>query len=268
VLWEELSSRQLGKAAEDSKGVCVLPLGVVEKHGDHLPLGTDMYIGRAVSKRASELEPAVVFPYYFLGQIMEGAHYPGTIALQGETIFQTLMKVCDEINRAGFSKILIVSSHGGNTAFLNFFAQSMLGTGRDYMVYITSVLTFRDWQVKELQQKYGEIDLASGKHAGLKETAIMLAIAPQLVHMKEQDPALSVSLERSEALNQKDVTTGFDWYGKYPYHYAGSHLGATPEMGEDILKFHVANLVESIKAVKEDVIMTALAKEFYSDSMR
>lgn len=268
MLWEALSSKQLQQAAADCQGVCILPLGVIEKHGDHLPLGTDMYIGRAVAERAAEVEKAVVFPYYFLGQIMEGAHYPGTIACQGNTILQMLEVLCDEIYRNGFQKILIVSSHGGNTSFLNFFVLSLLGMNKPYMVYATSVLAFREGQTEALLQQFGEIDMEQGRHAGLKETALMLTIAPELVDIEAQDPAYSASLKRNQKLKQNDVITGFDWYSQYPYHYAGNHLGATPELGQEILALNVMNLAEAIKAVKEDKVMTELAKEFLKKSQR
>lgn len=268
MLWEELTSEKLKEAADRCGKVCLLPIGVVERHGDHLPLGTDMYIGRAVAERAAGLEPAVVFPYYFMGQIMEGAHYPGTVAYQGELIFKLLEETCQEIGRNGFEKILLVSSHGGNKAFLDFFAQSMLGKAKDYVVYVTSVLSLKEEQVTSLKERFGDMELTAGKHAGFKETALMLAIAPQLVHMDRQDAEQGVSLDRDRQLQKEDVSSGFGWYSRYPYHYAGCHLGAAEEIGRAILEMNAENLARAVRTVKEDNITSGLAKEFYAYAKR
>lgn len=268
MLWEELSSESLKIATEQCGRVCILPVGVIERHGDHLPLGTDMYIGRTVAQKAAECETAVVFPYYFMGQIMEGAHYAGTIAYQGEMIFKLLEETCEEISRNGFDKILIVSSHGGNLAFFDFFSQSMLGKARKYVVYVTSVLSLKEAQIAQLKDRFGDIELTPGKHAGLKETALMLAIAPNLVHMERQDKKQGISQDQDSHLTEEDISSGFSWYSRYPYHYAGNHLGATAEIGREILDMNVRNLTQAIKSVKEDRIIPKLAEKFYVNAKR
>ena len=91
MLWQELTSPHFGEWVEKSKGVCLLPLGVLERHGDHLPLGTDMYTAIQISRRAAEISPAVVFPYYFLGQISEARHYKGTIAASHKLMMERVM---------------------------------------------------------------------------------------------------------------------------------------------------------------------------------
>ena len=78
--WENLTTPQFTQAVERAEGVCLLPLGVIEKHGDHLPLGTDLFIGRAIALRAAAIEPALVFPPYFFTQIFEARHTPARLA--------------------------------------------------------------------------------------------------------------------------------------------------------------------------------------------
>ena len=56
--WEKLTAPDFAKAVEDTQGVCLLPLPCVEKHGEHLPLGTDLFIGMEICRRAAEIEPA------------------------------------------------------------------------------------------------------------------------------------------------------------------------------------------------------------------
>lgn len=112
MLWEELTAGEFEKAREECKRTCIIPLGVIEKHNGHLPLGTDMLIGRKVAEEAAKREPVVIFPYYFFGQINEARHTPGTIAIRPDLLFSLLDEVCSEICRNGFNKIGILSSHG------------------------------------------------------------------------------------------------------------------------------------------------------------
>src|ERR1700728_346252 len=82
--WEELTAADFRQGILQSKGVCLLPFGILEKHGPHLPLGTDLLNVRYASLHAVEQEYAVVFPEYYFGQIFEAKHEPGTIAYSRE----------------------------------------------------------------------------------------------------------------------------------------------------------------------------------------
>ncbi|MGA8493781.1 MAG: creatininase family protein, partial [Terriglobales bacterium] len=74
VHWEELTAADFRSAIEQSKGTCLLPFGILEKHGPHLPLGTDLLNVRYVAVRAAQQEYAIVFPEYYFGQIFEARH--------------------------------------------------------------------------------------------------------------------------------------------------------------------------------------------------
>src|SRR5581483_5143954 len=82
--WEELTAEDFASAIHQSKGVCLLPFGILEKHGPHLPLGTDLLNVRYAALHAAEQEYAVVFPEYYFGQIFEAKHQPGTIAYSAD----------------------------------------------------------------------------------------------------------------------------------------------------------------------------------------
>src|SRR5229473_3097587 len=82
--WEELTAGDFRAAIQQSKGACLLPFGILEKHGPHLPLGTDLLNVRYVALHATDQEYAVVFPEYYFGQIFEAKHEPGTIAYSME----------------------------------------------------------------------------------------------------------------------------------------------------------------------------------------
>jgi len=80
VHWEELTGPDFIQAIRKSEGTCLLPFGIIEKHGPQLPLGTDLINVRYVSLHAAEKEYTVVFPDYYFGQIFEARHEPGTMA--------------------------------------------------------------------------------------------------------------------------------------------------------------------------------------------
>lgn len=136
VKWEELTGADFASAIQKSQGVCLLPFGILEKHGPHLPLGTDLINVRYVSLHAAEREFAIVFPEYYFGQIFEARHEPGTIAYPAHLQMELLQATTDEMARNGCKKILIVNGHGGNSSFLPYFAQSQLASPHDYVVYV------------------------------------------------------------------------------------------------------------------------------------
>lgn len=260
MLWEELSAVDFEACIQKSGGVCVLPIGVLEKHGDHLPLGTDMYIATSVAKKAAELSPAVVFPYYFLGQIAEARHVKGTLAASHRLIMDALLEMCDEIYRNGFTKILILNGHGGNEYFLPFFAQQMPGLNRPYAVYTRFIHEITGEQLKTIQTRSGENDM--GGHAGFSETSLIMHLRPELVHMEKTTVSESVSMERLNSMQELGVFTGFDWYADYPHHFAGDPSLATAEHGEFIFNILRDNVVKVINEIKADNMSSKLIEEY------
>jgi len=260
MLWEELNAKNFPQCVKESEGVCLLPIGVLEKHGNHLPVGTDMIIGQAVCKKSAEAEKAVVFPYYFLGQIAEAKHYPGCIAASHKLLMKALLEMCDEISRNGFNKIIICSSHGGNGHFLPFFLQEMPRLERSYNAYSYFIPNMTKEQFKIISEKANTAEM--GAHAGLTETAAIMHLRPDLVDMKAQDVSESKSKGRLSKLREKGVFTGFNWYSEYPYHFAGDPSPATPELGKIYFDFICENLADVIRAVKADDESEKFIKEF------
>jgi len=262
MLWEELSSREFDAWVCKSGGVCVLPTGVLEKHGDHLPLGTDMYIARSLVKKAAEETSVVVFPYYFLGQIAEARHVKGTLAASHRLIMDAILEMCDEIHRNGFTKILILNSHGGNLHFLPFFCQQFPGLNRPYAVYSYFLPELSKEQLAAIKTSTGEDVM--GDHAGFVETSLIMHLRPDLVRFGEVNVNESVNMERLKDMEHAGVFTGFDWYAKYPHHFAGDPSRATAEYGSLIFDVLLANTINIINAVKTDTVSGALIKEFNS----
>ncbi|MBI3209408.1 MAG: creatininase family protein, partial [Candidatus Solibacter usitatus] len=135
VKWEELTAGDFAAGVARSQGTCLLPFGILEKHGPHLPLGTDLLNVRHVSLDAAKQEYAVVFPQYYFGQIFEAKHEPGTVAYSANLQLAMLQETTAEMARNGCKKIVVVNGHGGNTSLLPFFSQSQLASPRDFVVY-------------------------------------------------------------------------------------------------------------------------------------
>src|SRR6266705_554619 len=114
VKWEELTAEDFRAAIQQAKGTCLLPFGILEKHGLHLPLGTDLLNVRYVALNAAQQEYAIVFPEYNFGQIFEAKHQPDTVAYSRGLQLQLLQETTDEMARNGCKKIIIVNGHGGN----------------------------------------------------------------------------------------------------------------------------------------------------------
>ena len=82
VKWEELTASDFARAVKQGQNTCVLPFGIIEKHGPQLPLGTDLINSRYAAVHGAEQEYAVVFPEYYFGQIFEGQAGAGDRCIQ------------------------------------------------------------------------------------------------------------------------------------------------------------------------------------------
>lgn len=256
--WEELTAPDFARAVTETRGVCLLPLVVIEKHGDHLPLGTDLFIGMEVARRAAEIEPAMLFPPFYFTQILEAKHQPGTIAIGGGLMLELLEAVCDEIGRNGLTRIVFVPVHGGNRYLAPFFVQLMLEKHKDYTVYLPRML--EDPNLAQLVKEVMETEF--DHHAGEVETSMMLAMHRELVKMDQIDERSGRPLRRLEHL--PEVQTAVRWYADFPDHYAGDARPATAEKGERILQYLAEQLAEVIRVVKEDRATPELYAEFFT----
>lgn len=257
--WEELSGGQFVAAVEQSQGVCLLALSVLERHGHHLPVGTDMFVGHEILTRVAALEPALVFPDYIFTQIPEARHCAGTISIELDLLLRLLDNVCREIARNGLKKIVLVNCHGGNNSFLPFFTEWQLSRPCDYTVYLV-----QPYSAKPQTVGLPWAPEANG-HAGADETSLILAARPDLVEM-HQIPTINEgqTLNRLQVFKATGVRTGIWWYADYPTHYAGNAHPATAEAGELLFEQMVQHVVHAIRAIKGDTETQQLQQDFYT----
>jgi creatinine amidohydrolase len=183
VHWEELTAEDFAKGIQKAGGTCVLPFGILEKHGPHLPLGTDLLDVRYAALHAAEQEYALVFPEYYFGQIFEAKHQPGTIAYSAHLQLELLQETTDEMARNGCKKIIVVNGHGGNEHLLPYFAQSQLDRTHDYVVYVFD----RRSPESGGPPKKTSIDM----HAGESETSKMMIARPDTVRQDRAKETLN-----------------------------------------------------------------------------
>jgi len=254
--WEEMTSVEFSEAVVATGGVCVIPMGCLERHGDHLPLGTDVFHSRELAERAIRQEPAVLFPPNFFGWIHDGKHRPGAVALRPELMVGLLENACEEAARNGLKKIVILNGHGGNEPFLDYFVWKRLEKPESYQVYL---LRLRDWlpTPKEMAEELDNPDVGHGCEF---ETSIMLSSKPDLVHMGRAK-ALTEPLGRLTHLPPMRVA--WFWYADWPDHMAGDPTSATKEKGEKLMAIGVKKVAAAIKAVREDCEMERLQTAYF-----
>jgi creatinine amidohydrolase len=254
--WEELTAGDFKEAITKAQGTCLLPFGILEKHGPHLPMGTDLLNVRYVAEHAAQQEYAVIFPQYFAGQIFEAKHEPGTIAYSPELQLRLLQETTDEMARNGCKKVVIVNGHGGNESLLPYFAQTQLYKPHDYVVYV-------QWG-HEPTKKVGDEKNGPDWHAGESETSNVLVTHPDLVHMDRAGNESGADQKRVKL--PENVYTGIWWYARFPNHYSGDGSTATKEQGEADIQSWISAVVRAIKAIKADDQSLKLQNEFYQKS--
>jgi creatinine amidohydrolase len=254
---EELTSLKFARAVELAGGVCIIPIGIIEKHGPHLPLGTDLYEAREIAFTAASKEYAVVFPPYFVGQIFEARHQPGAIAYSTELMWKMLDETCKELSRNGLKKIIIINGHGGNTSFLQYFCQSQLANKQDYIVVLFTPGDNPATSKEINSLKKAKLD----GHAGEEETSMMYFINPALVDQEAVKNESGLDQDRLSKLPYG--YTGIWWFAKYPNHFASDINTPDKRLGELLITSDASQAVELIKFLKKDNTIQQLQEEFF-----
>lgn len=257
IRWDELTASDWPKALEKSSRTCILPIGILEKHGPHVPIGSDLIHAREWAARAARLEYAVVFPDYFYGQINEAKHQYGTFSLPSHLVLELLDSTCSEIARNGFDKIVIINGHGGNVALLQYFVQTQLERRRNYAVYFYQAEP--DSAYRAEYAKLHRSDNAGDLHAGERETSVLLYLRPDLVKLDRANDQSGANQNRLHT----PAYTAIWWYADFPNHYAGDGAKATTALGQMVVNFEVNSLAKALKEIKADTTTLRLQNEYF-----
>lgn len=239
--WEDLTSKDI---ASIDRGIpVVIPIGSVEVHGPHLPLGTDILTIYWVAVKASELEDAIVLPPIAYGYAPESKHFPGTISISAETILGLLREICLEVYRNGFRKIVILNGHGGNTRILRLLSRDILDRCLDICLY----MVVDPWSpVRDEIERLRETERIG--HACEIETSIVSYIAPQLVKLDYVKGEAKIGIYTPIP----NVETNVDWVGYALEAYIGDPRKASREKGRIIVEQWIKKIAEIYRMVRED----------------
>jgi creatinine amidohydrolase len=220
-----------------ARWIAVLPLAATEQHGPHLPLRTDVPIAEAYLARVRELLPetipATFLPVEEIGISTEHTDYPGTLTLSPEAALRKWSEIGDNVARAGLKKLVLVSSHGGNSAAMSIIAQEL--RARRGMLAVTTA-----WS------RFGAPDgvftaqeLRHGIHGGAVETSIMLARYPREVRREAVANFVpsSIAIEQHYRRLSTHRPAPFAWQAQdlHVSGAAGDATQASAEKGERLL---------------------------------
>jgi len=272
--WLYVTSEQFPKLREESKGVCVIPMGCIEKHGLHLPLGADILQASAIAHEASKIEPFTVFPDFIFGDV-EG-NYPsmpaGSVTLSVETEILLLTQLCEQIAKNGYKKIVIYNGHGGNVAWLQTFLRGVEFKPHDYVVSMVmielqaphkmaeAILKNGASAVPEMNEddialilKYHEEKMQIG-HACMGETANMMAVCPEHVHLDRLGIESGLNTHAADKYAQHGIyIRDGGWFVNRPNAYSGHDpVGCNERIGKAALRMEAERLAAAMKFLKED----------------
>jgi len=172
-LWEITGK----KFDEIEKKVAVLPVGSIERHGDHLPLGTDTIIAEYIGEKlASIRKDIVLLPPVWYGSCRGLRDFLGTFDIDPNILYRYILNIILEAARQGFKLVVIINGHGGNTNILRLAAREAA-----FKTDI-GVIVINWWT--DLAQETREKLFTKPGHAGEDETSAMLTINHDLVDMK------------------------------------------------------------------------------------
>ena len=289
--WEHLRADEFEGAIERSKGLCVIPIGCLEKHGPHLPVGTDSLWAIALAEEVASVEEAVIFPGgMWLGDVMVyhtdkhpvRNHKSGFICMNPHTMLTVLEELCDEIARNGFRKILFVNAHGGNYPMLDYFLSAQNYQKKDYATMYTPCFdTFTPANMYRIVQErrdefpyLTEADMEAMRHAaetlgnkedhaGWIETAMIYAYYPELVCRERMDAEDGLPTHRTDYLVKNSVFTTHRWYANFPNQFDGTpSFGCSENIGRALRKLCVERLAKIFKVLKEDEDCVRMVQEF------
>jgi creatinine amidohydrolase len=212
----------------------IVPIGALEAHGPHLPLGADQLQAEATARELAERVDALIAPTVPYGSAPGARRFAGTVSLTMAQLEGHVLGVLSELARMGVRRILVLSGHAerGHMAALREAADETMRAHPSVRVVVLSDYDF----VYELR---GKESPASDGHAGLLETSRVMAIAPELVGAARP----SVELRRSPFLPGPATET------EWPESVMGDTAPASAELGRKVQAHVVDRLVETVRSL-------------------
>ena len=231
IRWPDISR------ARAARWIAVLPLAATEQHGPHLPVGTDVMIAQAYLARVRGLlpdtVPATFLPLQPVGISTEHVDYPGTLTLPTDVALKTWMALGESVARAGIKKLVMVTSHGGNSAAMTLVAQDLRAQ------YGLLAVTTGWSRFGAPEGLFSAEELRHGIHGGAVETSIMLARYPAQVRREKiaDFGSAGIAMEKEYRWLSPHRPAPFAWQAQdlHPSGAAGDATQASAEKGERLL---------------------------------
>jgi creatinine amidohydrolase len=202
-----LNWKQVDALPRDST-LLVLPTAAIEQHGYHLPLATDtlinnLLLGHALSKLPTDLSAYALPPVHY-GKSNEHAGFPGTLSVSASTFMAVLHDLGASLSAAGFQKLVLYNTHGGNTALIDVMARDLRAEFglRTFALHGSGGISFEGLNAQEK---------AYGFHAGEVETALLLASVPELVDRSAYTVNYIADISKPEMLLPENAPATFAW---------------------------------------------------------
>lgn len=233
VVWNRLTAAEL-KALAAKDAIVLLPVASTEQHGPHLATGVDMFLGaegcKRVAEKVSAKRPCVVAPPVWMGLAEHHVAFGGTFTLSLPVWHALLRELCQSIVRAGFKKIMLINSHGGNMAALNALTVDL---SKEVGVPIATTTLY---SLAHASGAYASIleDQKQVMHACEAETAMMMVAAPECVRHEKIAEAFGPNMTAGAAL-ARELHTWKSFTELTPTGVIGDARKATAEKGETLL---------------------------------
>jgi len=248
--WLKVTAPVLRKEIESGRAVAVIPFGSIEKHGEHLPTGTDTLNIEYVCRAACEKSGAIMLApmaYTFVNEMKASI---GAVSLSARTLLTVLEEICDDVARNGVKKIVLVNGHGGNNYILMTFIQDLPGKGKDYVAYYLNLMRCLVPEKAKRIEKMSKAEFPGG-HADDGETDFTVYTHPELVDLK------AISKDASAGMSRMDYDIGpakpqVWWYAEYPDSLSGDPRFPSRRRGKLITDSLIEGLAEILCKVRED----------------
>jgi creatinine amidohydrolase len=243
--------------------VAILPVASIEQHGPHLPVAVDTTIGNGVIARTLAIAPpelpVLVLPTQSVANSVEHLRFPGTITTRPETLLALVTDIGASVARAGVKRLVICNSHGGNVAVLDIAARRIR---IENDILVVNTMWARMGKPEALRDP---VEGAYGIHAGRDETAVMLALTPDVVHMDKARNFVSRWQLAANAAPSLHPQAGspLAWQAQdlQPAGAVGDASAATAEIGNQLLDHAAQNMLRLWTQVAEFDVEGWLANE-------
>jgi creatinine amidohydrolase len=199
------------RAVDPETWVALLPVAAIEQHGPHLPVSVDADLNegvvRAASRRLGDQAPVVILPMQAIGKSNEHMAFPGTLTLRLETLVGLWTDIAESVARAGFRKLVILNSHGGQPQIVDIVA-------RDLRVRLgMMVVTASTYGLGKPEGLFSDEEAHFGIHAGEIETSMMMHLRPEAVRLDRlaNFPSGAAEIERDYELLRAEGAVGMGW---------------------------------------------------------